>query len=122
MTQCFTLAHCPWINGSIERLNGDVLQVLRANLNHISVTSLANGKYSPAEVLLGAVVTTPLLKKQTKRNKSNQRGAKSVSFHVGDFVLWSRAQAKTRVNKLSVKWIGPYHMIVEERVTCMHPV
>ncbi|KAG3092014.1 hypothetical protein PI124_g15330 [Phytophthora idaei] len=48
--------------------------------------------------------------KQTKRNKNNQRGAKPVNFHVGDYVLWSRVQAKTRVNKLSVKWVGPYRV------------
>ncbi|ETI55946.1 hypothetical protein F441_01418 [Phytophthora nicotianae CJ01A1] len=49
--------------------------------------------------------------KQTQRNKSNQRCAKSVNCHVSDYVLWSRVQAKTRVNKLSVKWIGPYGVI-----------
>ncbi|KAE9160296.1 hypothetical protein PF005_g31701 [Phytophthora fragariae] len=81
MTQSFTLAYCPWINGSIERLNRDVLQVLRvmlleykvaqenwtalvpliqANINHSPVASLSN--HAPAEVFAGAKATTPLQK------------------------------------------------------------
>ncbi|POM57605.1 Hypothetical protein PHPALM_37857 [Phytophthora palmivora] len=143
MTQSFTLAYCPWINGSIERLNRDVLQVLRvmlleykvkqsdwsallpliqSNLNYSPVASLAN--HAPAEVFMGAKATTPLHKvligedaiaenveKQTKRNQSNQRGAWPVNFHIGDYVLWSRVDAKTHVNKLAVKWIGPFRVI-----------
>ncbi|GMF43136.1 unnamed protein product [Phytophthora fragariaefolia] len=82
MTQSFTLAYCPWINGSIERLNRDVLQVLRvmllkykvaqqnwtalvpliqANINHSPVASLSN--HSPAEVFAGAKATTSLQKR-----------------------------------------------------------
>ncbi|KAE9038096.1 hypothetical protein PR002_g6194 [Phytophthora rubi] len=175
MTQSFTLAYCPWINGSVERLNRDILQVLRvmlleynveqdnwaallpliqANLNHSPVASLAN--HAPAEVFLGVKAKTPLQKiligsdaiaanvvttgdfspgvreavgnlrasldgmhrevatakeKQTKRNQSNQRGARSVNFHVGDYVLWSRVDAKKKGNKLSVTWVGPYRVI-----------
>ncbi|KAE9021062.1 hypothetical protein PF011_g5113 [Phytophthora fragariae] len=175
MTQSFTLAYCPWINGSVERLNRDILQVLRvmlleykveqdnwtallpliqANLNHSPVASLAN--HAPAEVFLGVKANTPLQKiligsdaiaanvvttgdfspgvreavgnlrasldgmhrevatakeKQTKRNQSNQRGARSVNFHVGDYVLWSRVDAKKQGNKLSVTWVGPYRVI-----------
>ncbi|KAE9096245.1 hypothetical protein PF006_g23829 [Phytophthora fragariae] len=175
MTQSFTLAYCPWINGSVERLNRDILQVLRvilleykveqdnwaallpliqANLNHSPVASLAN--HAPAEVFLGVKAKTPLQKiligsdaiaanvvttgdfspgvreavcnlrasldgmhrevvtakeKQTKRNQSNQRGARSVNFHVGDYVLWSRVDAKKQGNKLSVTWVGPYRVI-----------
>ncbi|KAE9351267.1 hypothetical protein PF008_g6023 [Phytophthora fragariae] len=81
MTQSFTLAYCPWINGSVERLNRDILQVLRvmlleykveqdnwtallpliqANLNHSPVASLAN--HAPAEVFLGVKANTPLQK------------------------------------------------------------
>lgn len=171
MTQSFTLAYCPWINGSIERLNRDILQVLRvmlleykvaqenwaalvpliqANLNHRPVDSLSN--HAPAEVFAGAKATTPLHKvlvateaiaanvqevneltpdikvavkelktsledihhdivtakvKQTERNKRNQRRAIPVNFYVGDYVLWSRVDSKTHVNKMAVKWIGP---------------
>eukprot|EP00644_Phytophthora_capsici_P007576 jgi/Phyca11/42423/gw1.104.66.1 len=84
MKQSFTLAYCPWVNGSIERLNRDILQVLRnwaallpliqANLNQSPVASLAN--YAPAEAFIGVKASTPLqkiLKKQTERNKNNQR-------------------------------------------------
>eukprot|EP00644_Phytophthora_capsici_P012967 jgi/Phyca11/101588/e_gw1.5.1237.1 len=115
MTQRFTLAYRPWINGSIERLNRDILQVLRsllpliqANLNHSPVASLAN--HAPAEVFLGVKAATPLQKVHTKRNKSNQRGAQPVNFHVGDYVLWSRIDSKMKTNKLAVKWNGPYHV------------
>ncbi|KAG2776421.1 hypothetical protein PC129_g7730 [Phytophthora cactorum] len=48
---------------------------------------------------------------QTKRNKNNQRGAQPVNFRVGDYVVWSRADTKVHVNKLAVKWIGPYRVI-----------
>ena len=61
--QRFVLAYCPWINGSVERLNRDIVQVLRvlcleykvdikdwtffvpvlqANLNHTPLPSLGN--------------------------------------------------------------------------------
>ncbi|KAG3107308.1 hypothetical protein PI124_g14176 [Phytophthora idaei] len=175
MTQSFTLAYCPWINGSIERLNRDVLQVLRvmlleykveqanwavlipliqANLNHSPVASLAN--HAAAEAFLGATAAIPLQKvlvgneaiatnvvavddltpdilsavnilratidsmhhsiteakeKQTNRNKKNHRSAQPVNFHIGDYVLWSCVDAKVHVNKLAVKWIGPYHVV-----------
>ncbi|GMF51855.1 unnamed protein product [Phytophthora fragariaefolia] len=49
--------------------------------------------------------------KQTNRNKNNQRGALPVNFHVADYVLWSRVDAKTHDNKLAVKWIGPHRVI-----------
>eukprot|EP00644_Phytophthora_capsici_P018751 jgi/Phyca11/132687/e_gw1.209.9.1 len=50
-------------------------------------------------------------KKQTERNKNNQRSARTVNFHVGDYVLWSRVDAKKQGNKLSVTWVGPYRVI-----------
>ncbi|GMF46995.1 unnamed protein product [Phytophthora fragariaefolia] len=34
-----------------------------------------------------------------------------LPLHVVDFVLWSRVDAKTPVNKLAVSWIGPYRVI-----------
>ncbi|KAJ8571855.1 hypothetical protein ON010_g4978 [Phytophthora cinnamomi] len=54
---------------------------------------------------------TAAKEKQTKRNKSNHRGARSVNFHVGDHVLVSRVDAKKQGNKLSVTWVGRYLVI-----------
>ena len=77
--QTFTLAYSPWINGSVERINRDILQVLRtmileykiahhdwvylipmvqANLNHTPVPSLVNR--SPAELFTALPLPTPL--------------------------------------------------------------
>jgi hypothetical protein len=77
--QSFTLAYCPWINGSVERVNRDVLQVIRAmilsykisykdwvylvpmvqaSLNHTALPSLGN--HSPTELFTGLQTPTPL--------------------------------------------------------------
>ncbi|EGZ26850.1 hypothetical protein PHYSODRAFT_469054 [Phytophthora sojae] len=47
----------------------------------------------------------------TNRNKKNQRGAQQENFHIGDYVLWPRIDSEVHVNKLAVKWIGPYRVI-----------
>ncbi|KAH9104571.1 hypothetical protein LEN26_015003 [Aphanomyces euteiches] len=73
----FTLAYCPWRNGTVERLNRDILQVMwvlllefkladhqwgyllpavQANLNQTPVASLANK--SPLEVFQGREPST----------------------------------------------------------------
>lgn len=75
----FVPAYSPWINGSIERVNRDILQVIRvmileyklshrdwtyfipliqSNLNHTVVKSLAG--YSPSELFTGLPRSTPL--------------------------------------------------------------
>ncbi|POM60306.1 hypothetical protein PHPALM_30853 [Phytophthora palmivora] len=77
--QRFTPAYSPWINGSVERVNRDVLQVVRvmileykisykdwvylvpmiqANLNHTAVLSLGNR--APVELFTGLKCPTPL--------------------------------------------------------------
>jgi hypothetical protein len=77
--QQFTLAYSPWINGSIERINRDILQVLRtmileykldtrdwvylipmvqSSLNHTKVPSLSN--YAPSELFTGQPCPSPL--------------------------------------------------------------
>ncbi|GMF25223.1 unnamed protein product [Phytophthora fragariaefolia] len=77
--QDFTVVYCPWINGSVERINRDILQVLRvmilefrlrqeqwvdvlpliqANLNQTPVQSLAN--MAPIEVFTGLEKPSPL--------------------------------------------------------------
>ncbi|POM66201.1 Hypothetical protein PHPALM_17975 [Phytophthora palmivora] len=79
--QSFTSAYSPWINGSVERVNQDVLQVvqvmileykisykdwaylapmLQANLNHTAVLSLGNR--DPVELFTGLKCPTPLRK------------------------------------------------------------
>ncbi|OWZ15878.1 hypothetical protein PHMEG_00010406 [Phytophthora megakarya] len=77
--QTFTPAYCPWINGSVERVNRDILQVLRAmileykisykdwaylipmvqsSLNHTPVPSL--GGKAPVELFTGLPCPSPL--------------------------------------------------------------
>ncbi|KAE9002974.1 hypothetical protein PR003_g16189 [Phytophthora rubi] len=77
--QSFTLAYSPWINGSVERANRDILQVMRAmileykisykdwvclvpmvqsSLNHTAVPSLGNR--APVELFTGLQCPTPL--------------------------------------------------------------
>ncbi|KAE9196662.1 hypothetical protein PF002_g22989 [Phytophthora fragariae] len=76
--QNFVVAYCPWVNGSVERANRDILQVLRtmileysishqdwiylvplvqANMNHSPVASLANR--APVEVFTGLPCPPP---------------------------------------------------------------
>eukprot|EP00644_Phytophthora_capsici_P011787 jgi/Phyca11/123307/e_gw1.50.435.1 len=131
--QTFTPAYCPWINGSVERVNRDILQVIRAmiitykisqkdwvylvpmvqaNLNHTAVPSLGN--HSPLELFTGLQNPTPLLEdqrlKQRLLNKKRERGENLVNFSVGDFVLRSRVDEK-HGNKLQVTWVGPYRVV-----------
>ncbi|ETO66256.1 hypothetical protein F444_16505 [Phytophthora nicotianae P1976] len=77
--QNFILAYCPWINGSVERVNRDILQVLRvmtleykvstkdweylvplvqASLNHTALPSLGNR--APVELFTGLQCPSPL--------------------------------------------------------------
>lgn len=77
--QEFTPAYCPWINGSVERVNRDILQVIRtmileykiahrdwvylipmvrSSLNHTAVPSLGNR--APVELFTGLPCPTPL--------------------------------------------------------------
>ncbi|KAG4062025.1 hypothetical protein PC123_g3134 [Phytophthora cactorum] len=77
--QAFTPAYCPWINGSVEHVNRDILQVIRAmileykisykdrvylvsmvqsSLNNTVVSSL--GSRAPVELFTGLECPTPL--------------------------------------------------------------
>ncbi|KAE9062778.1 hypothetical protein PF010_g29265 [Phytophthora fragariae] len=77
--QVFSPVYTPWLNGTVERLNKDVLQVVRAllmeyaldthewpyllpalqaNLNHTPVQSL--GGHSPVELFTGLPASSPL--------------------------------------------------------------
>ncbi|OWZ00171.1 hypothetical protein PHMEG_00028706, partial [Phytophthora megakarya] len=133
--QKFVVAYSPWINGSVERANRDILQVLRAmimeykishndwiyliplvqaNMNHSPVASLANR--APVEVFTGLPCPAPAymlylpdrqLKEITLLNKRKSRGAQVVNFSVGDYVLRSRVDER-RHSKLLVTWVGPY--------------
>eukprot|EP00644_Phytophthora_capsici_P014121 jgi/Phyca11/99277/e_gw1.3.484.1 len=128
--QTFTLAYSPWVNGSVERVNRDVLQVVRAmiltykigykdwvylvpvvqaNLNHTALPSLGNR--APVELFTGLPRPTPLYKRVKQRilNKKRERGENLVNFYVGDYVLRSRTDEK-RGNKLQVTWVGPYRV------------
>jgi hypothetical protein len=165
------VAYSPWINGSVERVNRDILQVLKAmlleyqldirdwpylipvvqaNLNHTPVASLGNR--APIELFTGLPNRNPLetvlqagagkelrapkdprnfnkslarlrsnvqemhremVEQRSKQLKLNQKKAKrtqEANFHVGDYVLRSRVDAKHQ-NKLLVTWIGPYQIV-----------
>ncbi|OWZ08102.1 hypothetical protein PHMEG_00019407 [Phytophthora megakarya] len=136
--QQFTPAYCPWINGSIERVNRDILQVLRAmileykistrdwiylipmvqsSLNHTPVPSLASK--APVELFTGLPCPSPLQsfyshgKKeilQIPDDADKIEGENVVNFDVGDYVLRSRVDDK-QGNKLHVTWTGP-HIVV----------
>lgn len=85
----FTLAHSPWINGSVERINRDILQVLKAmvleyklsfrdwvylvpmiqsSLNHTPVPSLGNR--APIELFTSLERPTPLMEFYSQRTRS----------------------------------------------------
>ncbi|OWZ14903.1 hypothetical protein PHMEG_00011537 [Phytophthora megakarya] len=111
--QNFTLAYSPWINGSVERLNKDIVQVLRslstlqANLNHTPVPSLGN--HAPVEVFCVLPAASPLdfyLDDKKKRLVDIVK----PNFDVGDYVLRSRVDQKHN-DKLLVTWIGPYQVV-----------
>eukprot|EP00644_Phytophthora_capsici_P005410 jgi/Phyca11/97370/e_gw1.1.1668.1 len=101
--QEFTPAYCPWINGSVERVNRDILQVIRTmilDLNHTAVPSLGNR--APVELFTGLPCPTPLREfylpnqrmKQRMLNKKRERGENIVNFTEGDYVLRSRVDEK----------------------------
>ncbi|OWZ00608.1 hypothetical protein PHMEG_00028159 [Phytophthora megakarya] len=100
----------PWVNGSIDRINRDVLEVVRAmileyklsykdwmhlvpliqaNLNHTAVPSLGN--HSPSELFTGFGGSA--LKQRLMKNKK-ERGENLVNFAVGDYVLRLRIDEK----------------------------
>eukprot|EP00644_Phytophthora_capsici_P017878 jgi/Phyca11/126394/e_gw1.62.241.1 len=108
--QTFTPAYSPWVNGSIERINRDILHViLQSNLNHTAVPSLGN--HSPLELFTGLENPTPLSEREKQRllNRKRERGENMVNFTVGDYVLRSRVDEK-HGNKLQVMWVGPYQV------------
>ncbi|KAE9347273.1 hypothetical protein PF008_g7885 [Phytophthora fragariae] len=172
--QDFTPPYSPWVNGTVERVNRDVLQVLRvllmefqldtkewpyllpvvqANLNHTELPSL--GDKAPVELFTGLSPTSALdviwnphrshddgpiavdLSKPTivkrldelrrslqemhkevadirERRRLQQMAAKKgapCNFSEGDFVLWSRVDARLPGNKLMVRWVGPFKVI-----------
>ncbi|GMF57946.1 unnamed protein product [Phytophthora fragariaefolia] len=90
--QTFTPAYCPWVNGSIERVNRDILQVVRAmilsykvshkawvylvpmimaNLNHTAVPSLGNR--APIELFTGLQCPSPLMEFYLPEKQSLQQ-------------------------------------------------
>ncbi|EGZ29943.1 hypothetical protein PHYSODRAFT_422091, partial [Phytophthora sojae] len=121
--------YAPWINSTIERLNRDVLQVVRVllmkyklgtrewvyvlplvqgNLNHTPVQSLDDK--SPSELSTGLSRPTPFEPILLERGKKNMARSKGVEckFSVGDFVLWSRIHSRSSVDKLLARWAGPF--------------
>ncbi|KAF1313127.1 hypothetical protein FI667_g17682, partial [Globisporangium splendens] len=168
----FTPVYTPWINGTVERLNHDLLQakrmlllelkldtknwefllpVVQHNLNNSPVASLANK--APIKLFTGLEVSTPLEslltpdgtasasslkthdlaniedslaklrhglqemhaevcdKKERKRlYQMAMKQGQVCNFAQGDFVLWSRVDARLDGNKLMVRWLGPFRV------------
>eukprot|EP00644_Phytophthora_capsici_P010464 jgi/Phyca11/116403/e_gw1.30.201.1 len=118
--QELVLVYAPWINGTVERLNRDILQVVRwvyvlplvqGNLNHTPVTSLGNR--TPAELFTGLRRSTPFEPIRRLQNMQRSKGT-PCNFSVGDFVLWSRIDKRLSTNKLLARWIGPFE-VIEDR-------
>ncbi|KAF1317985.1 Dynein heavy chain, partial [Globisporangium splendens] len=170
--QVFVPAYSPWINGTVERLNRDILQVVRVlllefkldtkewpfllpvaqfNLNHTQVQSL--GDKAPVELFTGLpcssafdVVWKPSdkrqelfgnmtksaiskvlnalrrsmfelrkhvvdIKERTRLQQIANKNGVVCNFVEGDFVLWSRADARLEGNKLTVRWLGPFRVV-----------
>ncbi|OWZ03927.1 hypothetical protein PHMEG_00024262 [Phytophthora megakarya] len=136
--QNFTPPYSPWVNGTVERVNRDVLQVLRvllmeyqldtkewpyllpvvqANLNHTQLPSL--GDKAPVELFTGLPPSSALdMHKEVadirERRRLQQMAAKKgapCNFSEGDFVLWSRVDVRLPGNKLMVRWVGPFRVI-----------
>ncbi|EGZ13974.1 hypothetical protein PHYSODRAFT_510353 [Phytophthora sojae] len=116
--QEFVVAYSPWLNGSVERVNRDVLQVhliplVQAKLNQSPVPSLAGR--APIEVFTGLPCPSPIStifvpdqrERRTLLNKKRAEGYQMVNFSIGDYVLRSRVDEKNQ-NKLLVTWVGPY--------------
>eukprot|EP00644_Phytophthora_capsici_P019272 jgi/Phyca11/132445/e_gw1.167.10.1 len=104
-THRFVPVYTPWINGTVERVNRDLLQVLRANLNHTPARSL--GGHAPIELFTGLPPSSPLDRRRRLQEMAKQKG-QLCNFEVGDFVLWSRIDKRLRGNKLLVRWVGPF--------------
>jgi hypothetical protein len=111
----FSVAYCPWINGSIERINRDILQVLRAmileytvdyrdwvalipivqsSLNHTALPSLANK--SPVELFTGLPPPSPF------GHAFVQRQGQGVLIEAGnsEWIERSLAQLRASVQKM----------------------
>ncbi|POM67010.1 Hypothetical protein PHPALM_17050 [Phytophthora palmivora] len=103
--QNFTLAYCPWINGSVERVNRDILQVLRTmileynfstkdwvylvprvqtSLNHTALPSLGNR--APVELFTGLPCPSPLAKfydPSLEKLVTLPKNSAAISKHLG---------------------------------------
>ncbi|ETO58889.1 hypothetical protein F444_22734 [Phytophthora nicotianae P1976] len=110
--QNFVVAYAPWINGAVERLNRDVLQVLRVllmeytldthewvyilplvqgNLNHTPVRSLGDRAPKRLDQLRTSLagLHKEVVNQREKRRLQNMARSKGTecNFSVGDFVL-----------------------------------
>lgn len=104
----FVPVYTPWINGAEERLNRDILQVMRvflfeyqlgtksceyllplvqSNLNQTPVRSLGNK--APVELFTGLVTTTPLDTVLLPTNKSKKAKTMTVDMEIVDEELES---------------------------------
>ncbi|GMF25827.1 unnamed protein product [Phytophthora fragariaefolia] len=101
--QEFVVPYSPWINGSVERINRDILQVLRIMLMEYQLDT--------REWVLCTQCTAVAAKdKRRRRNKAKSNGA-ACNFTEGDFVLWSRIGSRLSNNKLLVRWVGPFEVV-----------
>ncbi|OWZ09302.1 hypothetical protein PHMEG_00018017 [Phytophthora megakarya] len=119
--QSFTPVYSLWVNGTIERVNKDVLQewlyllpVVQANINHTPVESLGNR--SPIELFLGLPAPSALDSIVAKVDGktailSGSIGGVACNFDTGDYVLWSRVDKRISTHKLLARWVGPFKVV-----------
>ncbi|KAG6592663.1 uncharacterized protein IUM83_12542 [Phytophthora cinnamomi] len=127
----FVPVYSPWINGTVERVNRDILQVLRvmllenqldtrnwvyllplvqANLNHTPVVSLGN--CAPVELFTGLPAPSALDVSEQRHTAAMARSKGTVcNFSEGDYVLWSRVDQRLQGGKLLVRWVGPFQVV-----------
>ncbi|OWY97132.1 hypothetical protein PHMEG_00032417 [Phytophthora megakarya] len=120
----FTPVYSPWLNGTVERLNKDVLQVTRALLldqfePYPGSFPCRLAGHAPIEVLTALPAMSPsdtiIVPANTDRNEQRLLDMAShkgslANFDVGDFVLWSRIDQRLPNNKLLGHWIGPFRI------------
>ncbi|GMF57135.1 unnamed protein product [Phytophthora fragariaefolia] len=128
--QEFVLAYSLWKNGSVERVNRDILQVLKRLALEYKV-SLHDWPYLLPLVQSGINHSPQMHKlvkderqRQAKRCRSRPHYEQTVNFSVGDYVLHSRVDEKLHANKLRIMWVGPYRVVgsVEYYFTVEHLV
>ncbi|KAG3175220.1 hypothetical protein C6341_g9590 [Phytophthora cactorum] len=135
--QEFSPVYSPWINGTVERLNKDILQVLRVLLleydldfHDFAQLDAVIGRRDDVDFVRAIDLDEVDEQAETLRrslhgmhkkvqDEKERRRVQDVAAHkgsianidVGDFVLWSRIDQRLPDNKLLGQWVGPFKVI-----------